>query len=186
MSSIIYYSNFCKNCQSLIKSISTSKIKDDIHFLCIDNRKTGNNGAVYIILENGQEIILPPNVSRVPAMMLLKKSNQVIFGKDIINYLKPKQDYVVNTKTNDLEPDSFSINNNQFSGITSDAYSFLNQDNESMSAKGNGGLRQMHFYASLEYNDKIETPAEDYIPDKIGNISMEKLQQQRNKDLNIN
>ena len=44
----------------------------------------------------------------------------------------------------------------------------------------------MHFYAPLEYNDKIETPAEDYIPDKIGNISMEKLQEQRNKDLNIN
>ena len=29
MSSIIYYSNFCKNCQTLIKNISSSKIKDD-------------------------------------------------------------------------------------------------------------------------------------------------------------
>jgi len=161
-------------------------MKDDIHFLCIDNRKTGNNGAVYIILENGQEIILPPNITKVPAMMLLKKSNQVIFGKDIINYLKPKQDYVVNINTTDAEPDCFSINNNNFSGVASDSYSFLNQDNESMSAKGDGGLRQMHFYATLDFNDKIETPAEDYIPDKIGNVSMEKLQEQRNKDLNIN
>jgi hypothetical protein len=44
-------------------------------------------------------------------------------------------------------------------------------------------MRQQHHYASLEYNSNIETPPDTYSADTIGNVSMEKLQQQRNSDI---
>jgi hypothetical protein len=33
---------------------------------------------------------------------------------------------------------------------------------------------------------RIEAPKEDYAPDKIGSVSLENLQQQRNKEIQIN
>ena len=54
-----------------------------------------------------------------------------------------------------------------------------------MSAKGDGGLRQMHQYAALEFNDKIDTPPDNYEPNTIGNqgMSMEQIQLQRNSEI---
>ena len=66
----------------------------------------------------------------------------------------------------------------------SDSFSFLDQEADDLSTKGQGGVRQMHHYTTLNHNDSIETPPEDYQPDKIGNISMEQLQQQREGALN--
>jgi hypothetical protein len=68
-------------------------------------------------------------------------------------------------------------------GVVSDNFSFLDQSSDSLSAKGDGGLRQLHQYATLEYVDKIETPPDNYVPDKIGEVSLESLQQQRNKEI---
>ena len=39
--------------------IARTSMKDDMHFLCIDNR-IKNNGATYLQLDKGQEVILPP------------------------------------------------------------------------------------------------------------------------------
>ena len=48
-----------------------------------------------------------------------------------------------------------------------------------MSAKGNGGLRQLRNNATLEYIDNIETPVDDYTPNKVGQVSLDKIQQER-------
>ena len=40
-------------------------------------------------------------------------------------------------------------------------------------------MRQLRNNVSWEYNDTIETPPEDYIPNKVGEISIEQLKQQR-------
>ena len=84
-------------------------------------------------------------------------------------------------KTNG-EPLAFSLNNCGF-GVTSDNFSFLDQDSQSLSAKGDGGMRQQHHYAGLDYNGNIDTPPDTYEPDKIGQVSMEQLQQKRNIDI---
>ena len=97
MSCILYYSNYCEPSKKLIKTISGSKIKDDIHFLCIDNRITGKNNATYIVLENNQRVLLPPTVTKVPALLLLNNSHHVLFGEQIYNHLQPKQN-VMNTE----------------------------------------------------------------------------------------
>ena len=179
MSYIFYYSNICTNCSNILPKLSQSQIKNDIHFICIDNRIKKQDGSTYIILSNQKEIILPPTINKVPALLLLNRGNQVIYGPaNIMEYLQPKQTNVLE-KINNSEPDSFNFGDIHSSGVISDNYSFLDQSIESMSAKGNGGLRQLRNNCTLEYLDKIETPPDNYTPNKVSNVSMEKLQQER-------
>jgi hypothetical protein len=185
MSSILYYSNYCENCKRLLQALSQSSVKDGIHFICIDKRHKGNNGATYVVLENGQDLLLPPTITKVPALLLLNKGHHVLFGDDIDNHLTPQQETVnmVATKNNG-EPLAFSLASSGF-GVASDNFSFLDQDSTSLSAKGDGGMRQQHHYATLEERDDINTPPEDYTPDTIGNSgnSMDKMQQERQADM---
>ena len=71
--------------------------------------------------------------------------------------------------------------------VSSDQYSFLDMDTDALSAKGNGGVRQMHNYVDLNYNDKIPTPDDDHDykgSNKISSdLTVEKLQQQREQEL---
>ena len=180
MSSILYYSNFCENSKNLIGNISKSSVKNDIHFICIDKRINKNNNT-YIILENNQEIILPNNVTAVPALLLLNQNYKVLFGEEIIKYLNPIQENQKNIASNyNGEPSAFSINNN-ISGIISDNFSFLDQNSDDLSAKGNGGLRQIYNYVTLDNNEKIYTPEEDYIPDKVTPENVKNFEEQRNQ-----
>ena len=186
MSSILYYSNFCEHSKKLLQTISKANISSEIHFICIDKRmKDSSSNKVYIILENGQKIVMPENVNRVPALLLLTKGYNVLYGESILQHLKPKQEQVVREATqNNMEPTAFS-----FGGgfVTSDQYSFLDMDSDSLSAKGSGGTRQMHNYVDLNFMDKISTPADeqDYkTSNKIsGDLTVEQLQQQRESEL---
>ena len=55
---------------------------------------------------------------------------------------------------------------------------------DDLSAKGGGGIRQMHSYAGIDYEDKIYTPEENYTPNKMGEeVNISKLQEEREKDL---
>lgn len=181
MSEVLYYSKSCNNCNKLIEKISRSKIKERMHFICIDNRKMKQN-RIFIILENGQEIMLPPSIDKVPALLVIN-NNQAIFGDDIYNYLKPDETLINNISTNfQGEPDCFSFGSCGPS-IVSDNYSFLDQPSDSLLAKGDGGMRQLYSYATINYNDKINTPPDDYSPDTIGNVSLDKLQNERNKNM---
>ena len=187
MSSILYYSNYCENSKKLIQHLSNTQVKDDMHFISIDKRHKKENGATYIQLENGQDILLPPTINKVPALLLLNKNHQVLFGNDIANYLEPKELVEQNIATqSNGEPLAFSLSSEcggSF-GVASDNYSFLDQSPDELSAKGNGGLRQQHHYSLLETaGGTIETPPDNYDPQKIGDISIEQLQQNRENDL---
>lgn len=183
MSSILYYSNYCENCSKLLQIISTSNSKKDMHFINIDKRVKKSNGATYVILENGQDILLPPTINKVPALLLLNKNHQVLFGKDINNHIESNNVVHTNPIVKDNgEPLAFSLNSCGF-GVTSDNFSFLDQDSASLSAKGDGGMRQQHHYAALDTCSSIETPPDNYSPDKIGEVSLEQLQQNRNRDI---
>jgi hypothetical protein len=185
MSCILYYSNQCENSKRILQTVSKGTVHKDIHFMCIDKRvKVGN--VWYIVLENGERVILPPQVDRVPALLLLADGHKILFGEQIKQYLQPRIVVANNAATqNNGEPFAFSIYKDCLGGhgVTSDNFSFLDQSSEELSAKGSGGLRQMYNYATIDFHDKIHTPAEDYVPDKIGNISMEQLQQKRNTDV---
>ena len=187
MSTILYYSTFCKNCNSLLQEISKSNVKDDMHFICIDKRRKGNDGANYVILQTGQEVLLPPTVTKVPALLLLNRGHNVLFGEEIKRHIMPgiklqQQAAVIENG----EPMAFSLGSfGGGYGISSDSYSFFDQSSDELSAKGNGGMRQQHHYADVAWSDQIETPPDNYSPDKIGSVSMEQLQQQRANDVHI-
>jgi len=187
MSSILYYSNFCEHSKKLLQSLSKTQVSKEIHFICIDKRERDKSGKIFIVLENGQKIVMPENVTKVPALLLLSQGYQVLYGDNIYNYMKPKQEVVTRQATNNnMEPMAFSLGGGGF-GIVSDNYSFLDMDSEELNTKGNGGMRQMHNYVPLNHSDVITTPKDDfdYKQDKIsGDLTIEKLQQQRDQELN--
>jgi len=149
MSCILYYSKYCEVSKKYLQMLSKSNVQKDIHFICIDKRVKDSNNKTYIVLENEQKIILPENVTRVPALLLLNQGYQVLYGEQILQHLKPKQEVEVRQATqNNMEPMAFSLGGG-FSNITSDQYSFLDQAPEDLEAKGNGGMRQMHNYVDL-------------------------------------
>jgi hypothetical protein len=185
--SILYYSNFCEHSKKLLQHISKTTLIDEIHFICIDKRTKEKDGKIYIVLENGQKLIMPENVDRVPALLLLNNFN-VLYGEDIYNFMKPKQTQMVSQATmNNMEPIAYCLGGGSYGGIVSDNFSFLDMDSESLKAKGDGGLRQMHNYVSLN-NDEVNiyTPSEDNTPksQKIQEgLTIEQLQQQRDQDI---
>lgn len=159
MSSILYYSKYCDVCKNYLQLLSKSNVQKDIHFICIDKRIKDANNKTYIILENQQKIILPENVTKVPALLLLNQGYQVLYGEKILEYLKPRQQQEVKQATqNNMEPMAFSLGGGGgFGDIVSDQYSFLDQNEDDLKATGNGGMRQMHNYVDLNtaFNGQI-------------------------------
>lgn len=182
MSYIVYYSNYCNYCSQIIQTLASSQVKNDIHFISIDDRVKRPDGSIYVKLKNQQEIILPNTVDKVPALLLLNRGNQVVFGNQILEHLQPVRTGVQERMIN-REPMAFSFNDMNSCGVTSDNYSFLDQTVDDLAAKGQGGMRQLRNNVTWESVDSIETPPDDYVPNKVGEVSMEQLQQQRAKSL---
>ena len=186
MSTILYYSNFCNHSRNIIQILSKNDYKNDIHFICIDKR-TKEGDKTFIILENNQKIILPNTVTRVPALLLLNQGYSVIYGEDILAHFKPKELIQMKQATqNNMEPMAFAFGNGGSGSIVSDQYSFLDMDAESLTTKGNGGMRQMHNYVDLNTNNTNQHYPQDEFDKKAHklseNITIEKLQQQRESE----
>lgn len=182
MGSILYYSNYCNHCKNILLNLSRNRIKENVHFVCIDKRtKKGND--TFAVLET-KEILIPPTIKKVPSLLLLNRGNMIIEGDDVCEHIieNIQQDTMQATDGNG-EPKSYGMND--FGNIQSDTYSFLDQDPNELQAKGNGGLRQTHNYTLLNNDTAIETPVETYKPDTISNsgMSYEKMVQMRNKDV---
>ena len=190
MSSIIYYSNFCDHSKKLLQGLSKSQVCKDIHFICIDNR-IRENGKVFIQLQNGQKIVMPENVTKVPALLLINQNYKILYGDEIYNHFKPRQEVLTKQATNNnLEPSAFSLAGcGGFGGIVSDQYSFLDMDADSLTAKGDGGVRQMHNYVNLDYTDRISAAGDDASGAKnSGRMTaseIEKYQLERDKGINV-
>lgn len=198
MSCILYYSNFCEPSKKLLQTVSKTGNSHNIHFICIDKRVKEANGKVFIILQTGHKVLMPENVTRVPALLLLNQNYKVIYGDDIYKHLKPQVTQQIQQATkNNMEPVTFQDGFGAFSGfsggIVSDNYSFLDQSDNELSVKGDGGLRQIHNYVTLNdsMNLSMKLPQDDfeYKTDKLkeGEMSVEALQRKRDEDLaNIN
>jgi hypothetical protein len=185
MSSILYYSNYCDHSKRILQTLAKSNVQD-VHFICIDKREKNSKGKVFIVLENGQKIVMPENVTRVPALLLLNKGYDVLYGDAILQQLKPRQEMAVKQATmNNMEPMAFAFGGGGSFGSTvvSDQYSFLDQDLET---RGNGGTRQMHNYVDLNHVDQFQAIPQDEAETKnsgrIGNVSIEQLQTQREQE----
>ena len=109
MSTVLYYSNYCHHSKKIIGKLARTMTKKEVHFICIDNREV-KNGRIHIILENGARCILPPNISKVPALLLISEQGRVIYGDEIIKFFEPKEEFKKQQSTqNNGEPLAFSV-----------------------------------------------------------------------------
>jgi len=163
--------------------VSRTQRKEEIHFICIDNREKSPDGTIHIILGDGQRVVLPPSVKEVPTLLLLHHGNRTLAGAaEILGYLAPKEIQLnkIATQSNG-EPLAFS-SIEMGSGL-SDNYSYLDMSADELSAKGNGGLRILHSYVQVDQNQVIATPPDDYVPNKVGSVDMDKIMAQRSADI---
>lgn len=207
MSTILYYSNYCKSSSKVLQLLSKYDMRSQIHFICIDGR-VNKNGNTYAVLPNGQEMLIPNNMTAVPALIILNQQYKIIYGvNDIINFFQRGIEQQVNeaTKNNNVPistsvDDGYSAFGGFGTGIVSDHFSFLDQDDNELSAKGDGGLRQMHNYArpneniiytpgllkndnSNNNNNSTETTGNKI---KDGDTSLlDRYKQERDRDLQI-
>lgn len=186
---ILYYSNFCKHSQKTIEFFVKNNLIDKLNFICIDKRKTDPvSGQVYLILEDGNQIVLPPNVHSVPALLLVKQNYGVILGNDIIDRYKPQllsQNQIATQ--GEGEPVGFSLNGSYGGNIMSEQYTFYDATPQELSAKGTGERRSLYNYVSANgYTPSIKTPPDTYRPDKVSDsVTVESLQQNRSNDITI-
>lgn len=177
MSLIIYYSNFCDPSKKLLQKVAKTKLSQEIHFICIDQRKRDSKGNTILFVQN-EQVMLPSAVTKVPALYQME-SKQVLFGDDIYDFLLPKEVAINQVATNfNGEPECYSIYG---MNKMSDQYSYWDQSVSELSASGNGGMRQIKQFATLEEHYKIETPEENYTPDKVGKTgkTLEEYKQER-------
>ena len=96
MSNILYYSKYCEHSKKLISYITTNSLQSSLHFISIDKRVQDQSGRTYIVLDNGEKIIMPENVQSVPAMLLLNQNYKVVYGDaiyEILNHLPVSLQY---------------------------------------------------------------------------------------------
>lgn len=183
---VLYYSNFCKHSQKTVEFFVKNNLTDQLNFICIDKRKVDPaSGQVYLYLENGNKIVLPPNIHSVPALLLVKQNYSVVLGKEIMDRYSSK---IVsqNLSATRGEGEPMGVSLNSTSGIVSEQYTFYDATPQELSAKGTGPRRELHHYVPANgYGSKISTPPDTYRPDKVSeNVTIESLQQTRTNDIN--
>lgn len=181
---ILYYSNYCKHCQKLLQTLVKSNLSSKISFICIDKRAVDpKTHQTHIILENSTRVIMPPNIHSVPSLLLIKQNYKVLMGDDILKHYHPEMK-ALNEKATSYngEPLAFPLMpSNGGTNIVSEQYTMYNMSPDELSAKGRGGNRQMYNYVSAGDDiNFIETPADNYRPDKLSNsVTIDTLQQKR-------
>lgn len=185
---VVYYSNYCKHSQKLLQYLVKHGFNQSLNFLCIDQRsRDPNTGQMYLVLDKGTKVLLPPNIDSVPALLLVTDKYRVVLGEDIYRHFQPIVANQNNLATgNNGEPTGFVLNGASSSGlnVVSEQYTYYNMTPDELSSKGRGGRRQMHNYVPATLDTyKIPTPEETYKSDKIGEVSMDSLQQKRNQEV---
>lgn len=188
MSYVLYYSNYCQNSKAIIsRIIKEFEAHKSIHWICVDSRVTEGKNT-YVILPNGNKIIIPDTITRVPSMLSLK-DYKIAYGGEIMAILKNtlpitvqptshqsmtaivdsnRRSQFTRDKTRvehntppESDPMAYSLGGTGlFSGnVMSDQYSVWETTPEQLLAKGEGGVLQMHNYVPSQHIDNItQTP----------------------------
>jgi hypothetical protein len=188
---ILYYSNYCSHSQKIVQYIAKNNLASKLNCICIDKRtRDPQSNQIFILLESGKKVIMPPNVHSVPALLLVKQNYKVIFGDEIItcfgSAVKTQNDIATNSQG---EPMGFHIQpSNSGMSIVSEKYTLFDMSPNELSAKGSGNKRQLFDYVSADQDShSIFTPDDKYKPDKISNsVTIESLSQKRNNDIGSN
>ena len=184
---VLYYSNYCKHSKKILDFLVKGGLVESLSCICIDKRKRNpTTNQIMITLENGQQVLMPPNISSVPALLLVNQKYKLVMGSDIVRHFEPQmKEKLASANFGNGEPLGYTINNSGGCNIVSEQFTNYSMTPEELSAKGNGGRRQMYNYVPVGKNEMtIPTPPDTYKPDKMdGDLTIDKLQQQRNIDV---
>lgn len=162
---ILFYSNYCKHCEKIKKFITKHGFIHQVNAICIDNRiKNPQTGQYIIKLEDGKQMMLPPNIHEVPSLLVKHKYN-VILGDEIIRHFQPTENHTVE------EPLGFELTNTMSDKFTS--YSDPTQSfNPSNFANANHDIAP------------IRAEPETYRPNKLSpDVTIDKIHNHRSDDI---
>jgi hypothetical protein len=183
MKYILYYSNNCNNSKNVLYSLSRNYNGKDICYICIDKRVRNQDGTRSAVLDNGQLVPLPPNITHVPSLMMLNNGFNIIQGDGpILGELLQKGQNTVSSLGGFVNDEPMAFSSSEMNGM-SDNYSYLSLDTNQMSARGNGGLSMMHGFAHIDHVDYIQTPQES--EGKGGGVDLERIKQERAQQVQI-
>lgn len=182
---VLYYSNYCKHSQELLKLLQKEGLINNLELINIDYRYVKDN-ITYLKLPNNQSFPLPPMINCVPTLCLMP-NYEILSGSKIVNFFKPIHENISQEReAMNMEPNPYCLEKETIGsyGVSSDSFSFYDSSETELSASGNGGTRQMYNYASISNsnNNSIVTPMDEGREKKI-NVSLEQLQQQRNMEI---
>ena len=181
---LLFYSNYCNHCKELLSKLKQKNVLEKIILLNIDNRYVKNN-ITYLIVNPSETMPLPPMITCVPTMCITP-AYEILQGEKILDYFLPIVKNLNDEKTLiNMEPNSFSLEKEtigQF-GVSSDNYSFWDSNEEDLSAKGNGGMKQTYNYSCItDNNGEIYTPP-DLESSNKSSLNLDEIQKQRNEEL---
>ena len=185
---ILYYSNYCKYSQEVLQFFVKNDLAEKFNFINVDKRRIDRKtGQIYVQLENGKEIMLPPNVHSVPALLIPNENYRVVYGRAVITkHQQSVQDANdVSTRGNG-EPIGYSLGASS-QQISSEKCSAFMASSDDLSAKGSGGLRSLYNYVSANDDSSqytIVTPPETYRPNKLSSdVTIDKIEMKRNMEV---
>ena len=88
---ILYYSNYCEHSQKIIQFLSKGGLLEKVNAFNIDKRtRDDQTNQTMIVMENGQKVLLPPNIHSVPTLLLINNNYKVLLGNEIIDHFEPE------------------------------------------------------------------------------------------------
>jgi len=185
---ILYYSNYCKHSQEVLHFFVKNNLAEKFNFINVDKRRVDRKtGQVYVQLENGKEIMLPPNVHSVPALLIPNENYRVVYGKSIMTkYEQVVQDSKDLSTRGNGEPIGYSLGTSS-QHISSEKCSSFLASSDDLSAKGSGGRRSLYNYVSANDDSSqytIVTPPDTYRPNKLStDVTIDKIESKRNQEV---
>merc|ERR1712167_81438 len=114
------------------------------------------------------------------SLLLLNRGHRVLTGNEIMEYLMPPVEQQIKNKVNN-DPEAFSLTN---ASSMSDNFSFWDMTPDDLAAKGDGGMRTINNFYSVSQQDQINTPPDDYTPNKVNQGELDKFQEGRDTLIN--
>ena len=188
---IFYYSNYCKHSKKVIDFLTKGGFTESLSSICVDKRsRHPKTNQIMILLEDGRQAPMPPNIQSVPALLLVNQNYKLVMGNDIIKHYEPRmKEKLASANFGNGEPLAYTLNTGSGgSNIVSEQFTLYDMTPEELSAKGKGGQRQLYNYVPVGQDSMyIPTPPDTYRPDKVSNsVTIESLQTQRNTDVPMN
>jgi hypothetical protein len=156
MFGVLYYGKTCHHSQQLLLQVAKQGISDKLRFVPVD-QQVRRGDQLMAILDNGSQVLVPPGVTAVPALLDIRDKN-IYMGPEVGKRLAAEAERAARAATGaEKEPMAYT----DISSGTSTTFSFVGDDPEALLAKGTGRTDVPSHYAGIHDNPKIPTTQEE-------------------------